>query len=67
MCQKGGLSGVMLLSLALCQADTVSVTCRGRRSGDEQKKDHLLHGLVFFFFHTGLYSYSSACAESDRT
>lgn len=60
VCQKGGLSGVMLLSLVVCWADTVSVNWGGAR--DEQKKDHLLH----VFFTLGLYGYSSSCAKSDR-
>lgn len=45
VCQKGGLSGVMLLSLVVCWADTVSVNCGGAR--DEQKKTT----YCMFFLH----------------
>lgn len=50
VCQKGGLSGVMLLYLAVCWTDTVSVNCGGGGGArDEQKKT-----TYCMFFYTGI-------------
>lgn len=61
VCQKGGLSGVMLLSLAVCWADTVSVTWGERGQGMSKKRPP-----TACFCTLGLYSYSGPCAKSDR-